>query len=131
MNVIALTYDQYMKNQSLLRTWLSKAVDKGDIQLAEVEYSIRDGERLPVVLLDVNMPIGLMVLELTDDAVHITALAGDFPAKWRSTIYDVCAGLAKEHGKDKLQCRGRRGWHRVLKEFNATGVDDTVTVEIV
>ena len=130
MNVAALTYEQYMANQSLLRTFLIPAVDRCLLQLAEVEYSIRDGERLPVVLLDEQTPIGLMVCELTQDALHITTLAGNLPKGWHRTILETVTLLAREHGKDKLQCTGRRGWSRILQKFGATRTGDTVTIEV-
>jgi hypothetical protein len=130
MNVAALTYETYMANQSLLRTWLMQAIKHGDLQLAEVEWSIRDGERLPVVLLDEQTPIGLMVCELTQDALHVTALAGDLPKGWRRTILETVTQLAREQGKDKLQCKGRKGWCRRLKDMGATMTNDFVIIEV-
>lgn len=130
MNVAAITYKQYMDNQSMLRTWLMAAIERCPLQLADVEYSIRDGERLPVVLLDGQKVIGLMVCELTQKALHITALAGDLPKGWRRTILEVLTELARQHGKDKLQCNGRKGWRRRLKNIGATVDGDTVTLEV-
>ena len=119
MNVAALTYETYMANQSALRSYIIPCLKYCDLELAEVEYSIRDGERLPVALLDDETLIGLMVCELSDDALHITALAGDLPKGWRRTILETTTMLAREHGRDKLQCNGRKGWGRLLKDMGA------------
>lgn len=131
MNVAALTYEQYMANQSLLRTFLIPAIERGTEQLAEVEWSIRDGERLPVVLLDEQTPIGLMVCELTEEALHITTLAGDLPKDWLKTILEILTPLAYEHNRSRLSLKGRKGWSRRLRSIGAKlDENDFVTLEV-
>lgn len=130
MNYAALTYDQYMANQSYYRIWLMKGIKRCPLQLAEVEYSIRDGERLPIVLLNRDMPIGLMICELSEDALHITSLAGRLPKGWKNSMREVMTTLARDRGRKKITATGRKGWPRYLKDFDIIVKDDLIEMEI-
>jgi hypothetical protein len=130
MKMAALKPEEYLIMQSTMRRWIIPTLCHSDLELDVVEDGILDGDMLPIAITEDDEVIGAMVLELHDDIVHITCLAGILPKGWHRTILETMTSIAKSQGRSKLQCRGRKGWLRVLKQFGAKQKDEYIQIEV-
>ena len=130
MDFGALTYNQYLDNRERLSEYIQAALQPGELSLEELEHSVRAHQRLPIGIFEDGSIIGFMVLEIAGDAIHITTLSGEFPEDWIQQVYQFCCDLAQAEDKTALECGGRKGWARRLKEYNAKYDGETVRVEI-
>ena len=124
MKLAALTPKQYDALKRDLRPYIAAAVYYSDLTTTDVEIRIMERTGLPVVMTECDEPIGLMVLELEDDAVHVTTLAGDFQRDWTEQVFAALVGIAKGQHKPKIQLKGRKGWTRVLDKFGFKPVEN-------
>jgi hypothetical protein len=130
MDFGALTYNQYMDNREKLSGYIKAALPEYECSLEDLEQSVRAYQRLPVGIFEDGSLIGFMVLEQSEDAIHITTLSGEFPEDWIAEVYAFVADIAQNEHKTHIQCGGRRGWIRRLKEYNLKHDGELLRVEI-
>ena len=124
MNLAALTPKQYDALKRDLRPYIKAAVYYSDETVKGVEKRIQERTALPIVMTEDYMPIGLMVLELEPDAVHVTTLAGDFQKDWKEEVFTALVSIAKGRKKHRIQLKGRKGWTRVLDKLGFKPVEN-------
>lgn len=130
MSFGALTYSQYQDNREKLSEYIRAAIQPGCISLQELESSVRAHQRLPVGIFEDGSLIGFMLLEIDQDAVHITTLSGEFPEDWIAQVYKFCCELAQAEDLKAISAGGRKGWLRRLKEYNLKYDGELMRVEI-
>ena len=126
----ALTYNQYLDNREKLSEYIKAAIQPGCMSLKELESAVRAHQMLPVGIFEDGSIIGFMVLEQTQDAIHVTTLSGEFPEDWIAEVYAFVAEIAQNEKKPYLQCAGRKGWLKKLKDYNMSHDGELIRVEI-
>ena len=124
MKLAALTPKQYDALKRDLRPYIKAAVVYSDLSVTDVEIRIMERTGLPIVMTEGKTPIGLMVLELEPDAIHVTTLAGDFQADWKDETFEALVAIAQGQKKHKIQLKGRKGWTRVLDKLGFKPVEN-------
>jgi len=130
MNIAAITPKGYTLNKELLKDYVESALKHCNLNLRYIEQGINSGRLLPIVFTEQDKIIGISVLELSKEAVHIVILAGSFSKGWKSEFLDVMTKLAKSQGRSKLQCNGRKGWLRVLGKYGAKKDNELTVIEV-
>ena len=124
MNLAALTPKQYDALKRDLRPYIKAAVYYSDLSVTDVEIGIMERIGLPIVMTEGDKLIGLMVLQLEDDAIYVTTLAGDFQQDWKDEVFAALLAIAQGQKKHKIQLKGRKGWTRVLDKLGFKPVEN-------
>jgi hypothetical protein len=117
MIMAALQPEQAERMRAILRPFYLSALEHGSMDEKWVWRGIETGKYLPVVLWEQDRAVGALLLELTPDAVHVVLLGGELPTNWKEDVIPMLKELAKDQGRQAVQCDGRKAWERVLAPF--------------
>jgi len=106
---------------------IARAVERqGDYDMADVRALLDSSDAQLWVAIDGGAMIGAVVSKVYDfpcsRVVQIWLCGGDSFDKWGAEILRVIEEWAAEIGAKKVRIAGRKGWGRVLGEYEQTSV---------
>lgn len=116
--------------EGLPRVWpivepmLAKAAEytNGRFNTADILTDIACGQQTLWIAIEGGKIIGCTTISIIEYPTGIKSLCyeylgGDDVSRWLGEGHKVCMQYAKDHGCTKLECLGRSGWKRFLRDI--------------
>ena len=115
--------------RDLAKPMLAEAVRRAGVTWEAVSVDLQAGLGRLWLAVDDGQPIAAMVTKLGDDGVYECWLAGGAGARrWVPTAVERICAWAWEIGAEKCRVWGRRGWMRLLPDWEFVGVEDGLVI---
>jgi hypothetical protein len=91
-------------------------------QMAAWRYACERGQgHMLLVVADGEQPVGAVILQRDNDALHCVALSGGMGMRERiGDLVGIWARIALDQGCNRITLKGRKGWRRVLAPLGFT-----------
>ena len=97
--------------------WIQRWLPHTDITPTQLWQRINSEKMILLVMPGDDGVQAIAGVELSDDSVHVTMVAGQDVHRWLGQLVEVVTGLAESQGRARITTRGRRGWDRLLAPY--------------
>ena len=136
INISALPADKLSSTWNDISPYIQKGLDyaNNELEIEDVHTMIEDGEVIPLIIDEGGDILSVITLELVDKPAKrilcIMTAGGTDLNKWLPEIMNVIYKIAKEQQADSISINGRKGWLKVLEQYNYKHLYTVLSCEV-